>query len=324
MRRKKNSLRNILFSLLAISIVIYIIQDINNSVDTMVADNGSIEDTIEATGILYKEEHLYSANIDGVIEKYYEEGTKVKSGQLILDITKKNTNEKVSIYSEQSGIITYKIDNLEDNYKIQDVLNISPNGTVVNNEVFIDNNKREFVEKNEKLFKIVKNFEYYIVITLENEQTKLFSENKYVKTRVIVDNKAHEVWGYIKKINYGSDESAFIIYYDDYFHKVYDKRYLSIELITSTHEGLKIKTNSLTKKNGMTGVYIKDASNVIRFLPVFILGSNGDETIVSIGDNRGENLRNTIQIDGKAFETIKIFDKIVLKPSKVHEGKIVK
>lgn len=324
MRRKKNSLRNILFSLLAISIVIYIIQDINNSVDTMVVDNGSIEDTIEASGILYKEEYLYSANIDGVIKKYCEEGTKVKSGQLILDITKKNTNEKVSIYSKQSGIITYKIDNLEDIYKIQDVLNISPSNTVKNNEVFTDNSKREFVEKNEKLFKIVKNFEYYIVITLDNEQTKLFSENKYVKTRVIVDNKAHEVWGYIKKINYGSDESAFIIYYDDYFHKVYDKRYLSIELITSTHEGLKIKTNTLTKKNGMTGVYVKDSSNVIRFFPVSILSNNGDETVVSIGYNRGENLRNTIQIDGKAFETIKIFDKIVLKPNKVHEGKIVK
>ena len=71
--------------------------------------------------------------------------------------------------------------------------------------------------------------------------------------------------------------------------RVYDKRYLNIELITAAYEGLKIKNESLIEVNGIKGVYVQDASNIIKFFPVQILGSNEEYSVVFPGDYIGIN-----------------------------------
>ena len=185
-----------------------------------------------------------------------------------------------------------------------------------------DKSKSETVIQDENIYKIIRNFEYYIAATVDNEKAKLFEENKYIKTRVLSEGAQHEVWGYIKKINYGSENSVLILYFDDYFYKVYDKRYVDLELITAIHEGLKISTKALTEKDAMTGVYVEDASNIIKFFPVVILGQNENETIVSAGEYAGENERRVITIADKNYSTIKTFDKIIMEPEKVYEGQI--
>jgi hypothetical protein len=182
--------------------------------------------------------------------------------------------------------------------------------------------KRESVQKDEAFYKIIRNFEYYIIVTINNEKARLFEENKYIKVRILSDGEQHIVWGYIEKINYGSEESVLILYFDDYFYKVYDKRYVNIELITAAYEGLKIKNESLIEVNGIKGVYVQDASNIIKFFPVQILGSNEEYSVVFPGDYIGINERNIITIGEKRYPTIKIFDKVILEPDKVYEGQI--
>lgn len=77
------------------------------------------------------------------------------------------------------------------------------------------------------------------------------------------------------------------MFFDDYFYKVYDKRYVNIELITATYEGLKIENRALTDLDGMKGVYVQDASNIIKFFPVQILGSDEEHSVVFPGDYIG-------------------------------------
>ncbi len=113
-----------------------------------------------------------------------------------------------------------------------------------------------------------------------------------------------------------------MLYFDDYFHKVYDKRYVNIELITATYEGLKIKNRALIEKDGMKGVFVQDASNIIKFFPVVLLGSDEEYSVVYPGEYIGVNERNIITIREQNYPTIKIFDKVILQPDKVYEGQI--
>jgi putative membrane fusion protein len=182
--------------------------------------------------------------------------------------------------------------------------------------------KKEFVHNGESLYKIIRNFEYYILVTVNNEKAKLFEENKFIKVRVLSEGGQHLVWGYIEKINYGSEESVLVLFFDDYFYKVYDKRYVNVELITAAYEGLKIRNEALTELYGMKGVYVKDASNIIKFFPVEILGSDEEYSVVFPGEYIGINERNIISVGEKRYPTIKIFDKIILEPDKVYEGQI--
>lgn len=415
MARKNFGLKNFFFSFAIVCIVVYIFQNINGSVDTMVAENGNLEDVIRADGIIIKDEEVYNATLDGSVSYYYDDGTKIKEGQLLADLnadanfaqinkqiaevqiaidlknsSEKNTaavlsketlssyendiqtsilnddlnnmynivgqvnnkgmntytddkydgydvtqletmknsllssvsTNKVPYYSSHAGLITYKIDGLENMYKFENVLNMTPSSTIKQDYTMTDKSQAQTVVKNDSIFKIIKNFEYYIAATVDNEKAKLFEENKYIKTRIISDGVQHEVWGYIKKINYGSEESVLILYFDDYFYKVYDKRYVDLELITDIHEGLKVNIKALIEKNGLTGVYVEDASNIIKFFPVEILGKDDNNAIVSIGEYVGENERKQINIADKCYSTIKIFDKIILEPDNVYEGQI--
>lgn len=414
-KRKNYGIKNFFFSFAAVCIVIYIFQNINGSFETMVAENGSLEEVIKADGIIIKDEKVYNASLDGSVTYYYKDGSKVKEGHLVADLnsdlnsaqvskqiaeiqaaidSKKNTttsdsvaafsqenfatyeNEiqasilnndlnnmynivgqvsdndiytyettyeqydlselealknslsksistnKIPYYSGQAGIITYKIDGLEEIYTYEDVLNMTPSTIVKREYTVSDKSQKETVSEHEGIFKIIKNFDYYIVAAVDNEKAKLFEENKYIKTRIITNGTQHEAWGYIEKINYGSEQSVLILYFDDYFFKIYDKRYVNLELITDIYEGLKINTKALTQLDGMTGVYVQDASNIIKFFPVEILGKDENYVVISLGEYVGEHERRIINIDDKIYPTVKIFDKIILEPENVYDGQI--
>lgn len=415
MARKNFGLKNFFFSFATVCLVIYVFQNINGSIDTMVAESGNLEDVIKASGIVVKDEEVYTASLDGSVTYYCDDGTKVKEGQLVADLNtdtdssqinkqikevqtaielkkssgtakeaaisdgnlssyendiqvsilnqdlssmynivgqvdsssiktysggkydeydiaqleemKKNlagsiSTNKVPYYSGRAGIITYKIDGLESTYSYEDVMNMTPSLTARLDYTMSDKSQQGTVVKDEGIYKIIKNFDYYIAATVDNEKAKLFEENKYIKTRILSDGQQHEVWGFIKKINYGSESSVLILYFDDYFYKVYDRRYVDLELITDIHDGLKISSEALAEKDGRTGVYVVDASNIIKFFPVEILGQDESTTVVSTGEYAGESERRIIYIDEKKYSTIKTFDKVVIEPDKVYEGQI--
>ncbi len=408
MARKNFGLKNFFLSFVIVVIAIYVFQNFKKSADFMVAENGILEDVIKAEGIIVKDEEIYSATLDGSVIYYYEEGTKIKEGQLIADINtsadaaeineqiagiqaaidnlenneeqsasqvnftayqneiqlsilnndlqnmynivgqlnnsdvfyndayvdysvsqlkemknnlmKSVSTNKVPYYSDRAGYISYKTDGLEDVYKFENVMDMTPSSTIRREYSFKD--KKSSVQKDEGFYKIIRNFEYYITATVNNEKAKLFEENKYIKVRILSDGDQHIVWGFIKKINYGSEESVLILYFDDYFYKVYDKRYVNLELITAVYEGLKIQNEALIEVDGLKGVYVKDASNIIKFFPVEIIGSDEEYSIISLGDYIGTNERNIVTINDKRYPTIKIFDKVILQPDMVYEGQI--
>ena len=232
------------------------------------------------------------------------------------------STHKVPYYSGRAGIISYRLDGLENNYLFENVLDMTPSSTARKDYSVSDKSQATSVTANEGIYKIMRNFDYFIAATVDNDKAKLFEENKYIKTRILSDGEQHEVWGYIKKINYGSEQSVLILYFDDYFYKIYDKRYVNLELITDIYEGLKIDTRSLTQLDGLTGVYVQDASNIIKFFPVEIIGKDDEHAIIDPGQYLGENERKVISIDEKLYSTVKIFDKVILEPENVYDGEI--
>lgn len=418
-KRRNIGLKNFFFSLAVVLLSFYIFKYMNIAVKTTVAENGTLEDIINADGVIIKDEHVYNATVNGSATYYYADGSKVKEGQLVADLNtdtnssqinkqiseiqaainiKKNANgtnteaatltqetlsafeneiqtsilnnefinmynivgqtnnnesivatvnegtyeqydlsqlesmknnleksistHKVPYYSAHAGLITYKIDGLENEYNYEDVHNMTPSSTIKKDMQLADKSSQVAFSANEGMFKIIRNFDYYIAATVDNEKAKLFEENKYIKTRILSDGEQHEVWGYIEKINYGSEQSVLILYFNDYFYKVYDKRYVNLELITDIYEGIKISNKSITQQNEFTGVYILDASNIIKFFPVEILGKDEENSIVSIGEYVSENKRRVIKIGEKVHPTVKIFDKIVMEPENVYDGQI--
>ena len=256
-------------------------------------------------------------NENNKYSKYTQDELKV----LKASFEKALSNNKVPIFSPKSGFVTYVFDGLEDTFNYDDVLNIMPSSLHDLEEVITNTNNTSSVNVDDELLKVINNFEYYMVCLVNNSNISTYKEGSYI--RVKFDDDDQIVFGYIEKINSSSEESVIIISFDDFFYKVYNKRIVEAKLINNIFQGIKIEKEAVTEKDGITGVYIKDISNIIKFLPIEIIGSNDEYYMVSQGEIIAEGERGRITVNDNIYSTVKAFDKVVLDPDKVYEGQIV-
>ncbi len=254
---------------------------------------------------------------NGKYSKYTDDELKV----LKESFEKALTNNKVPVFSPKSGFVTYVFDGLEDTFKYEDVLDIMPSRLHNLEEVIVNTNNAGSVNVDDKLLKVINNFEFYMVCLVNNSDISTYKEGSYIRVRFNDDDNI--VFGYIEKINSSSEESVLIVSFDDFFYKVYNKRIVKTELIKNIYQGIKVDKEAVIEKDGITGVYVKDISNIIKFFPVDIIGSNDEYYMVSQGDIITEGDRGRITINDEIYSTVKAFDKAVLDPDKVYEGQIV-
>ncbi len=254
---------------------------------------------------------------NGKYSKYTNDELKV----LKESFEKALTNNKVPVFSPKSGFVTYVFDGLEDTFKYEDVLDIMPSRLHNLEEVIVNTNNAGSVNVDDKLLKVINNFEFYMVCLVNNSDISTYKEGSYIRVRFNDDDNI--VFGYIEKINSSSEESVLIVSFDDFFYKVYNKRIVKTELIKNIYQGIKVDKEAVIEKDGITGVYVKDISNIIKFFPVDIIGSNDEYYMVSQGDIITEGDRGRITINDEIYSTVKAFDKVVLDSDKVYEGQIV-
>lgn len=245
------------------------------------------------------------------------ENLQKKKEKLIKEIA----NNTIDYISKESGIVSYKIDGIENLYSTENILNyniddIKELESQINIKTMKDGDK---VNVKDKLFKIVDNHNWYILVQVDNIKTiSPLKEGDNISA--FIDNDDQKLKGKILKINRKGRQAVVVINFNSFFHNYYDKRIVDVELVKSRHEGLKIPIKSISEKDGIKGVYIKDISGIIRFRPIELLGKNEEYAIISSGDKN-----NNIKIEGSddLVKTVKIFDEILLSNRKIREGQIV-
>lgn len=236
-------------------------------------------------------------------------------------LTKEIANNTINYISKESGIVSYKIDGIENLYSTQNVLNydiddVKKLESQINIKTIKDGAK---VNVKDTLFKIVDNHNWYILVQVDNIKT-ISPLKEGDNINVFIDNDDQKVKGKILKINKKGRQAVMVINFNSFFHDHYDKRIVDVELVKSRHEGLKVPIKSISEKDGIKGVYIKDISGIIKFRPIEILGKNEEYAIISSGDKN-----NNINIKGsdEVVKTVKLFDEILLNNGKIKEGQIV-
>ncbi|NLY77325.1 MAG: hypothetical protein GX080_04460 [Tissierellia bacterium] len=225
----------------------------------------------------------------------------------------------VSYHSDQSGILSFKIDGYEDkftfdnreNYKYKDFERLSSELKTVSNN--------QNVKVGDPIFKIIDNLEWYMLIKADNIKDL---EDYQEGSQIILSGKdiEQELKGRIVKINKDGDKAAILCRFNRDFHYYYDKRVLDIDIILARYESYKIPKKSITELDGVKGVYIRDASGIVRFRPVEVLDEDKDYSYINIGDKNG-NI--SLGKDSEQVKTVSQFDEILLNPTKVEEGMII-
>lgn len=252
-----------------------------------------------------EENHLINQSIDSLEEKR--------------DSLKKQFSENaINYYCSEAGIVSYNIDGYEEIYSFHNKDDYNYSNFKIENVKITTIEDGQEINVGEPIFKIVDNFEWYMLLKIEDlKDISNYEEGDFI----LVGSKEldEEFKGIIININKKNAKGTILCKFNKGFNKIYDKRFINIDIIKYKHDGFKIPKKSIVEKDGLKGVYIKDISGIVKFKPVEILKEDDKFVYLSSGDDN-----NMLSLKGKdkPVKTITIFDEILVNTKKIKEGMI--
>lgn len=231
-----------------------------------------------------------------------------------------NSNH-IKYYASHAGIILYSIDGYEETYVPKDFENYTYDKLNMGSSVTKGKIKetKTTIDVGEPIYKIIDNFEWYIAIKIEDgKKIKEFENNQTLLFEMKGDKQ--ELKGKIVSINVSGGKGVIVVKLNTMLHNYYDIRFPELDIIKYKIEGLKIPIKAIIDKDSLKGVYIKNASGIVRFRPINILGQDEKYAYVDRGDNS-----SYIKLEGEEnlTKTITLFDEMFLNTGNIKEGQIL-
>lgn len=264
--------------------------------------------SIDKQHLITGQKNLMSQSLDSLLEKKNQ-------------IIKNMEGSDIISYSSKAGIVSYQLDGLEDIFTVNKIDEYKPSDFRI-----IEVNKTNLAEKKEvkygePVYKIINNFTWNMMTEIDAKDMDKLEEGKIIYIRI--NNGDKKIISRIVKLAKKNDKYFMILKLTEYFHEYYNERYLDVQIIKNTFEGLMIPNKSITEKDGIKGVYIKDISGIVKFRPIKILTSDDEHTIVSEGVGNYSLIELNIDGETQQFSTVKMFDEVFINGSKIKEGLII-
>lgn len=243
------------------------------------------------------------AKIAGSLSKAgsYINGLIEKRAKLENDLTK--GTEYVN--SPKSGIVSYRIDGLEEVLKYDNFssLNIS----------FLENldiKTGRIVTSSDKQAKIVNNYGCYIAVILDSEEAMNAEEGNSVKIRLSNDE---EVKAIIECIKEEKNERLIIFKINKEVEKLVAYRKISVDVIWWKYEGLRVPSSAILYEDGMSYVVTNKNGNISKVL-VKIARQNNNYCIVESYETEELKKLGYTAEEINDIKTIKLYDEIIINP----------
>lgn len=243
------------------------------------------------------------AKIAGSLSKAgsYINGLIEKRAKLEDDLTK--GTEYVN--SPKSGIVSYRIDGLEEVLKYDNFssLNIS----------FLENldiKTGRIVTSSDKQAKIVNNYGCYIAVILDSEEAMNAEEGNSVKIRLSNDE---EVKAIIECIKEEKNERLIIFKINKEVEKLVAYRKISVDVIWWKYEGLRVPSSAILYEDGMSYVVTNKNGNISKVL-VKIARQNNNYCIVESYETEELKKLGYTAEEINDIKTIKLYDEIIINP----------
>lgn len=255
----------------------------------------------------------YKNNISTyVVKKAKIAGSLSSAGQYINDlISQRNALEQTLndgaqyVNSTISGVVSYRIDGLEDKLKIDNLDNI--NSDYLKS---LELTTGQIVGKNENKAKVINNFKCYIAIPFNSDEANNTKVGKKVTLRLSSQEKVKaEVY---KIIDEGSNK-LIIFEITDGVERLINYRKISIDVIWWEDSGFIVPKSSILYENGKSYVLIKKNANSTKVLvsvekendSYCLIENYSTEKLIEFGYT-AEEIDDMIQV--------KLYDEIIVDP----------
>lgn len=233
------------------------------------------------------------------------------------ELSREISTSNVVYKSEVAGIVSYKIDNLEDVLTEESIPEIDYNFLLENTPKEITGQQNQ-VKMGDPLYKLIDNFLYYISIPIDNvEEISNYSKGDSVELLI---NSKITLRGTVEEINKTDNTGVMTVRLKEKLSEVGFDRQLDVSVVKDKDSAFVIPTKSIVEINNQLGVYVLELNGIVRFRPIDIITQRDLDTIISVGDSNGY----IKDINNEDVRTLTVFDEVIIEPGNIEEGQIIR
>lgn len=213
------------------------------------------------------------------------------------------TSNSEIIYAPLAGVVSYRVDGLEDVLKYDDFSYLS---TELLNSFEL--NVGSSIPESNEVGKVVNNFKCYIACSINTENAEVAEVGDEVTLRLSDSSEIKSQIVYIKE-----EEKGRIIVFeiDKKIEELLEYRKISLEIVWWQYSGLKVSNKALIEEDGFTYVKRQKAGNEEKIL-VKVLRQNDTYSIVgNYTEEELEELGYSLS-EIQEMTTIKLYDQILV------------
>ncbi len=208
------------------------------------------------------------------------------------------------------GVFTTRVDGLEDKLKYELSEQVTPSylKSIGKSE---ENNENKTAEAGQPLCKIVNNYVWRFAMELSAEKAENIKLGQSVQLEFF-DLSEETIMGTVTRISDAEDgKCAIVVSTNKYVEGIYSSSRINADVITTSSEGIKLPTQCLHVKDGVTGVYVIRL-DVARFVPVNVKYKNDQWAIISAAEPQSGGAR------------LQIYDEVIVDCRNLEDGKIIR
>lgn len=216
---------------------------------------------------------------------------------------KQLNNNSEYVNAPISGVVSYRVDGLENVLQTQDF-------SVINKEFLEKLNVKtsQVIASSNEKGKVIDNFECYIATVVDSDEAKQAEVGKKIKIRL---PNSKEVDAKIKYIGTDGDDTVLVLRIQDYVEELTSYRKISFDIIWWSASGLKVPNTAIVYENDIACV-VRQRAGYLEKVYVKILKQNDKYSIVS---NYSSDELESLGFDLKQMGTkksINMYDEVLV------------
>ncbi len=251
--------------------------------ETILAEQGEVIDGFWTKALIIRDEKVIKSPVSGRVDFADIEGDRASYGSEIAKIKSQNNNKRV--YNSAAGIISFAVDGLEDKLNKDDFYQLDLRKFDEYKGSYQHMISGRMISESEPLYRIINNFELYLIVPADKKQAERFRKNEIV---FIQENNSSDLLkAKVLKIKQEKEKSYIFVKMELFVPEWINVRKVKINFIKNIYRGIKIPKDAVFNQPSGQGVLKVTGYNKYEFQEIMIIDGNQEEVIVSgleIGD----------------------------------------
>ncbi|MFO7819574.1 MAG: HlyD family efflux transporter periplasmic adaptor subunit [Halanaerobacter sp.] len=264
---KANLLIKLLLVVIFTSLIFLVVINLlgYNANNVIVANYDTVSNQFNSTALVMRDENVVFAPQAGRIELEIPEGQRMNAGNLIAKIKKGDTAGE--LYNYEPGIISYKVDGLEESLEKEDISDLSYEKI----SKLKGSSKRvksgEYINAGRPIFKVISNFKFYLAVLLPQKQLQNYELHDEVSL-VFSQFPSQTLEAEVYKTILDSPQNIMVLKIDRFLPELTDIRKTEVKVIKKEYHGIVIPESAIIKEDEKTKVrirgYVKDYTKEVK------------------------------------------------------------